>query len=193
MKSPDTPKGDNMAIAAGSKKLKFRRGKLRDVMAMYSLDNRLFKPYAAYDLDAFQEFIFDSSFTVIVAESQGDLAAFTVLSIGRARSAMIVTIDVEPAYQGRGTGTRLMELAERLARRKGMAAMILQVSAVNEGAMRFYERLGYHRTRFTKGYYGGVEDGWDMKKEGEPERGAPQRWLLPPPEGGGVWPSPSPA
>jgi ribosomal-protein-alanine N-acetyltransferase len=154
-----------MAIAAGSKKLKFRRAKLRDVMAMYSLDNRLFMPYASYDLEAFQEFILDSSFTVIVAESQGELAAFIVLSIGGARTATIVTIDVEPAYQGRGTGTRLMELAERLARRKGMAAMILQVSALNEGAMRFYERLGYHRTRFIKGYYGGVEDGWDMKKE----------------------------
>ncbi|MDH4183109.1 MAG: GNAT family N-acetyltransferase [Nitrospinota bacterium] len=152
-------------IIVHSSKVRFRKGEYRDVPAMYSLDNRLFMPYAAYDLETFQEFIFNPSIFIIAAQAGDDLAGFLVLSTGRERTMTVITIDVEPSYQDHGIGTRLMALGERMARMKKMAAMLLQVAAGNGPAIRFYERLGYYRTRFMKGYYGGVEDGWEMKKD----------------------------
>lgn len=48
-----------------------------------------------------------------------------------------------PEARGRGLGTRLMQLAEKIARENGISAMSIIVADGNSGARRLYERLGY--------------------------------------------------
>jgi ribosomal protein S18 acetylase RimI-like enzyme len=47
------------------------------------------------------------------------------------------------AYRGRGYGTRLLGVADRLAATTGMTGLSIIVSDANAGARRLYERCGY--------------------------------------------------
>ncbi|MBJ6360520.1 GNAT family N-acetyltransferase [Paenibacillus sp. GCM10012307] len=57
---------------------------------------------------------------------------------------------VHSRYQGRQLGRHLMELAETSGRLHGCSKAILYVDKGNEGACRFYGRLGYSTQRFIK-------------------------------------------
>jgi ribosomal protein S18 acetylase RimI-like enzyme len=48
-----------------------------------------------------------------------------------------------PPYRGRGYGTRLLGVAERLAAATGRTGLSIIVSDANRGARRLYERCGY--------------------------------------------------
>jgi len=50
---------------------------------------------------------------------------------------------VDQAARGQGIGEVLMHSAAELARARGLNKIELNVWECNEGAMRFYERLGY--------------------------------------------------
>ena len=154
-----------MSFYLDSRRVRFRKAGWGDVTAMHALDALLFPPHSSYDMDTFLNLMFDESVTMIVAQAGEEIAGFMIVSIGPEKEASALTIDIEPAFQKKGLGNRLMALAERLARFRKMEAMVLQVSTANTGAMRFYERRGYDRIRFMKGYYGGLEDGWEMEKK----------------------------
>jgi len=51
-----------------------------------------------------------------------------------------------PEHRGRGYGTRLLALAEDIAREQELSAMSIIISGGNEGARRLYERTGYVET-----------------------------------------------
>ncbi|MDJ0824536.1 MAG: GNAT family N-acetyltransferase [Rhodobacter sp.] len=58
----------------------------------------------------------------------------------------INVVAVLPEAQGRGLGAALLRHAEALAREAGAPGVALIVAASNEGAMRFYRRLGFSET-----------------------------------------------
>lgn len=64
-------------------------------------------------------------------------------SMVRPRKAVDAGAAVLEEYRGAGIGRRLMEAAEAWGRERGAEVMLLDVSAANTGALRFYERLGY--------------------------------------------------
>lgn len=55
-------------------------------------------------------------------------------------------LHVEPAFQGRGAGTRVIAAAEAACLRLGFAALAVGVATDNPGARRLYERCGYEGT-----------------------------------------------
>lgn len=61
------------------------------------------------------------------------------------KSYGILSIAVDPNYQGLGIGRILMERSEAIAREKGFSEMDLTVNPQNEKAIRFYERLGWEK------------------------------------------------
>lgn len=48
-----------------------------------------------------------------------------------------------PEHRGKGMGTKLLELAEQIARNEGLERTSVIVADDNSGARRLYERLGY--------------------------------------------------
>lgn len=52
-------------------------------------------------------------------------------------------IAIAPREQGRGHGARLVGLVEAATSATGVSRLELAVDAANDGALRFYERLGY--------------------------------------------------
>jgi len=64
-----------------------------------------------------------------------------------AGTAELSRIRVEPAMQGQGFATQLVEELERRARRAGYRAFVLNTGIDNEQARGFYESLGYAQVR----------------------------------------------
>lgn len=91
----------------------------------------------------------DSSVSASVAEIGGAVVGFC--SVGPPQDiadrlpdiAELHTIYVEPQYQARGVGSRLLAAAERTMREWGALAGVLWVLASNESAKTFYVRHGW--------------------------------------------------
>jgi ribosomal protein S18 acetylase RimI-like enzyme len=64
-----------------------------------------------------------------------------------ADSLHIATLQVEPAARGQHVGRQLVEWAEAEAVRLGAGRMSIVTAPTNEGALKFYERLGFHVTK----------------------------------------------
>jgi len=70
------------------------------------------------------------------------------------KSYGILSIAIDPHYQGLGIGKMLMERAEAIAKEKGFCEMDLTVEPQNERTIRFYERLGWEKVINENGWSG---------------------------------------
>ncbi len=107
------------------------------------------------DLDAFAgRVLADPGVVVVVAEGEDRLLGFAELRYlvkSWGHSCEIDLLAVDAASRGRGIGTRMMSAIERRARELGVTGMRLNVSLGNDGARRFYERLGYSQSAVRLG------------------------------------------
>lgn len=160
-----------MHVKAAKVHIPIRKAGFGDLETLHCLDCRLFPPGVCFDMDTFYFHLVDPLSMIFIAAVDGVIAGFTIFRIDSAATGSVVTIDVEPGEQGRGVGSKLMGAVERAALGRGLKAIILQVNRENETAQRFYEKLGYKKTRLLPGYYHGHGDAWEMKRRlrnGEP-------------------------
>lgn len=83
---------------------------------------------------------------VWVAEVEGEVAGFAVWQELPGREAELLNLAVAPGARRRGAGRALVEAMQ------GRKAW-LEVRASNEGAIRFYEALGFERRGVRRAYY----------------------------------------
>lgn len=96
--------------------------------------------------------------TVFVAEADGELAGFAVWQELPGGEAELLNLAVDPRQRRRGAGRALVEA---MAGRRTW----LEVRASNEGAIRFYESLGFERRGLRRDYYRDpVEDAVVMER-----------------------------
>ncbi len=84
--------------------------------------------------------------------SSGRVAAYGGIDLG-GDVADLMTLAVDPAYQGRGLGTRLLGVLESDAAAGRAQHLILEVRADNAAALRLYQRTGYTRISIRRRYY----------------------------------------
>ncbi|MCJ1463753.1 hypothetical protein MMC07_002362 [Pseudocyphellaria aurata] len=60
-------------------------------------------------------------------------------------------IHLKPLLRGSGLGKQLIGLMEEVGQKVGVAKAMLTVFVENEGALRFYEKLGYEEDEFSPG------------------------------------------
>ena len=82
----------------------------------------------------------------------GRLRGF-VLSRLAADEAEILTIAVDPAYQGKGVGRALLSENLRQTSNAGARTMFLEVAKDNMSALALYERFGFAQVGERAGYY----------------------------------------
>ncbi len=97
------------------------------------------------------EIISDPSREVYLAVIDGEIAGFVVLEMSGAFVGYVKSICVSPGWRGKGVGGRLMSFAEERVFSEA-PNMFLCVSDFNEGALRFYERLGYEAVGELRDY-----------------------------------------
>lgn len=83
----------------------------------------------------------------VVASARVELRSPTAGSMLRQRAAAWVDVAVLEGHRGGGIGSRLMEAAEDWGRRRGATLMMLDASAANVDALRFYEQRHGFRLR----------------------------------------------
>lgn len=135
-----------------------RRPHIGDLAALIALENETF---VADRLSARQwrYHLTNPNAQVLVATREGVLiGACVVFFRDNSKRARVYSIATAAAARGAGVGAMLLAAAETAARRRGCAAIRLEVRRDNDAAHRLYARLGYREIGVRAGYY---DDGHD--------------------------------
>ena len=87
-----------------------------------------------------------------VCELGNDLVGHAVMSIA-VGEAHLLNICVEPGWQGRGMGRRLLRRMLRIARERDADTMFLEVRVSNDAAQGLYEAEGFAEVGRRRDYY----------------------------------------
>ena len=135
----------------------------RDTRALVRLDRRCFKPIDAF---AWYEFLGLCLWPTVISLKAvaGDRIVGFVAGDPRPHEGhtIIVTIGVDPDWQGRGIGEQLMRAVED---RSALARLQLMVRVSNVAALKLYRKLGYDIVDTWRAYYGDGEDAYLMEKQ----------------------------
>lgn len=88
----------------------------------------------------------------VVAVSGADLVGYAGLC-DYPDEAWVQTMAVDPAWQGKGLGARLLQELLEEAGRRGQRTVALEVRADNVPAQALYARYGFQQTGVRRGYY----------------------------------------
>lgn len=66
--------------------------------------------------------------------------------------AHVISMWVDPQYRRAGVGSLLIDGLKTWARERGLRGLTLLVTSVNEGAIDFYERIGFQKSGEIKPY-----------------------------------------
>ncbi len=137
------------------------RDEIFRLMAEMKAHHQEFNPNEArfrVEPGAMEEFvastIADPAATILVADGGERLLGFVqyrMVEKSWGRSCEVDLLAVDESARGRGLGARIMAAVEERARAAGAAGVKLAVSLGNDGALRFYERLGYEQSSIRLG------------------------------------------
>ena len=105
----------------------------------------------------------DRRTTVIVAEDEGTLSGFAIMSFAET-SAHLNLLAVRKQFGGIGVATSLMEWLVGSCRVAGTGRINLEVRAGNSRAISFYRRHEFEQVGLHRGYYDGREDALLMSR-----------------------------
>ncbi len=138
--------------------VRVRVATLADAAAMLQLET-LF-PSDRMSVRSIRRFIAAPGARVLVAVRGTDLLGNLVLLLrANSRKARIYSVVVSPQARGLGIGNRLVEAAERAAKREGRSAVTLEVRGDNTAAQALYAKRGYVEERRLPAYYDDGADG----------------------------------
>ena len=129
-----------------------------DLEAMFQLDEACFAEEFRFDRESMREFAEERNAIVRVAQNGcGEIVGFVIVHVEHVATgwrAYVVTLDVAAECRQNGLAGRLMREVEACASVTGVGWIQLHVFTGNEGAIRFYERIGYKRISLRTGFYG---------------------------------------
>jgi [ribosomal protein S18]-alanine N-acetyltransferase len=138
-----------------------------DLAAIMALEQELFPE------DAWTRQMFAAEFAqpvsrrlYLVAEDGKELVGYAGMMFTGGSQADVVTLAVNPAHWGQGTGTALLTALVDEAEKRGCAEVLLEVREDNPRARQLYLRHGFTEVGIRRGYYqpSGV-DAVVMRKE----------------------------
>ncbi len=132
--------------------LVIRSARLDDSLALANLSGQLGYPTTADKVRArLPRYLDSDERRVIVAEFDGQVIGWTSIEIVDhfyiEKFAEISGFVVDAAHRGQGVGHALMTEAERWTAEKGLPALRLKTNIVRVDAHRFYEGMGFERTK----------------------------------------------
>jgi len=142
--------------------IEIARATWRDTRALTQLDRRSFNPIDAYAWYEFFLLCTGRSVIALKALSGEHLIGFIAGDQRRNEGyTIIVTIAVDPDYQRRGIGERLMREVET---RSAVPRLQLMVRQSNLPALKLYRKLNYTIVDTWRRYYEDGEDAYVMEK-----------------------------
>ena len=140
------------------------RASWRDVRALVQLDRRCFKPIDAYAWYEILSLCVWPGVIALKAVVASQLVGFIAGDLRpREGHTIVVTVAVDPDYQRRGIGERLLREVE--ARSQGSVRRLqLMVRRSNLAALHLYRKLNYEIVETWPRYYEDGEDAYVMEK-----------------------------
>jgi [ribosomal protein S18]-alanine N-acetyltransferase len=137
-----------------AREIRLRQMNKADMPGIMALEQELF-PEDAWTPEMFAgEFAQPASRRLyLVAESADVLIGYAGMMFGGGAQADVVTLAVDPAYWGQGTGTALLSALVDEAGRRGYTEVLLEVREDNPRARRLYLRHGFTEVGIRRGYY----------------------------------------
>jgi len=144
--------------------IEIARATWRDVRALVKLDRRCFKPIDAYAWYELLNLCAWPGVITLKAVHAGRIVGFIAGDPRRHEGhTIIVTIAVDPDYQQRGIGERLMREVEARSLRS-VPRLQLMVRKSNLPALHLYRKLNYAIVETWPRYYEDGEDAYVMEK-----------------------------
>lgn len=107
---------------------------------------------APWSEDIFQR-CFKMGYDCWVAEEDDQVIAFLMMSSSLTMESHILDICVDPLYQKKGYGEKLLKYAISHARLHGIGLMYLEVRRSNYSAIMLYHKAGFVQIAERKNYY----------------------------------------
>lgn len=137
---------------------RFRAGRLEDVERLAALETRAHAfPWSRAQIRDCLIARYDCWLCELPAEGEGvqeTIAGYAIVS-RVLDEASLLTLCVDPSWQGRGLGRRLLAFAMEEAKTRGAARLFLEVRASNARAISLYESCAFQRIGRRKDYYQG--------------------------------------
>ncbi len=158
-----------MGTSTVSRHHKIRPATQEDVPDLLGIENACFVGYYAshrFSPSHFKAYLRNGRAILFVAAGSSSLLGYIAGHVKPGRpiaSARMDSIAVASQARHRGIGTLLLQRFLAEARRQGCRAVALEVAVANEGAVRFFSRLGFRPYRRLPAYYSPAHDGIRMK------------------------------
>jgi [ribosomal protein S18]-alanine N-acetyltransferase len=131
-----------------------------DFPALYAVEKLCFEPPFRFSCSYMRQLIESTNSATWIAkdgaELKIELIGFSIVewpAVQGESVAYIQTLEVYPAFRGRGIGAELLIRAEESARSAGARSITLHVDIENAVAIRLYESRGYARQGKEEHYY----------------------------------------
>ncbi len=129
---------------------------LADAERLAQLHLRAFPSGEAWTKDAFEELLALDTVSAFALAGKEGLVSILLVQ-GAADQAEILTLATDPAARRVGYAKTLLDLAGQDLLSKGAKTWLLDVAADNEGAIAFYEKLGFSQDGKRPRYYKRLE------------------------------------
>lgn len=137
----------------GDTTLTVRHAEQRDLADVLRIDAAAFDTLWAKGGEILQPALTDAPYFA-VAEWQRQIVGYSYVSMHGTWQAHLVRIAVDPAWQGKRVGIRLLADVVRFCRHQRLELLTLNTQATNTQAQRLYEWFGFQRTGETQSVLG---------------------------------------
>ncbi len=135
--------------------------RLRDLERVLEIEQASFGR-DAWERELFLDYSRQCPDLFLVAQCTRRITGYIITCIG-SKDAELVSIAVDPLERRQGIARIMAGETRAQLRSRRIKTWWLMVAISNRPATRFYESLGFRRTRLTKGYYGARRDAWRMR------------------------------
>lgn len=141
-----------------------REATVKDIEALVRLEKVGFTS-DRFDRDQLLYLLSEANATTFIIEQAGQVCGSAIMAwrknslVGR-----LYSIVIDPAFQGRGMGSQLLQVCEEVALEHGCDRVSLEVRVDNKRAMSMYERHGYSILEPLPEYYADGSAGLRMVK-----------------------------
>lgn len=145
-------------------KTTIRKTLVRDLDSIVALENRSFK-FDLFSRRQYQYLVTKANATAFVLLVGKTIAGSAIILWRRGSTkAHLYTIAVDPKFQGRGLGRKLLDRCLREARSRSCDRFSLEVRADNKPAIALYKKMGYEIIGRVVKYYEDDCDALQMQK-----------------------------
>jgi len=96
--------------------------------------------------------LFLHSDTSLVVEHNGRVIGYAIAARENGKLHLL-NFAVHPSYRGKGLGKLLLDRIIKLAEKRGLKEVYLEVESDNEIAKALYKKMGFKEVKVLKGYY----------------------------------------